>query len=65
VQQQSYGSPWTVLRCAITLARLGLCGVDRENGGACLENAVAALPKCGHEPRMRLAQQLLMNYATA
>jgi hypothetical protein len=54
-----YASPWLELRAAITLARIGLLGVEPVLALENLTQAIAALPGCEGEPRVRLARNLL------
>jgi hypothetical protein len=63
--QRAYGSPWMELRCAISLGRIGREGIEPESARTLLSQAIAALPECEDEPRLRLAHEVLADLEAA
>ena len=57
--RRAYGAPWYELRIAISLARLGVQGVEPKAARLQLEAALEALPGCEAEQRVQIARQLL------
>ena len=63
--QRAYGSPWMHLRSCLSLARVGLCGVEARDARATLQDALAALPADPTEPRVRFGRALDAALASA